>query len=136
MYFGFDRGHSSATGYFRHHGWLAPSSGCWGDPVGPKGCSQIALHLLSATNGAHQAKMAVCAHQVAKNWVCHVLFLRLLWEWFLQPSDIISNISCLSMSPSATLVGAAGECGPGSICSWPPCGGTCLCPPTLKIPPH
>ena len=79
-------------GYCGHHGRLAPSSGCWGDPVGPKGWSQIELHLLSATSSAHQAKMAVCGHQVAKNWVSCVLFLRLFWEWSLQPSDIIPNI--------------------------------------------
>ena len=30
-----------------------------------RGCSQVALHLLSAASGAHQAQMAVCGHQGA-----------------------------------------------------------------------
>ena len=53
-------GHSSTTGYCGHHGWLAPSSGCWGDPVGLRGCGQVALHLLAATNGAHQGPKWQC----------------------------------------------------------------------------
>jgi len=33
--------------------------------VGPKGSSQVALDLLSATSSAHQAQEVVCGHQGA-----------------------------------------------------------------------
>jgi len=59
------QGAGGAAGSCGHHGWLAPSSRCWGIVVRPNGYSHVVLALLAATNGAHQGQIAVCGPQGA-----------------------------------------------------------------------
>ena len=57
--------HRGTVGPPSHHGWLAPSARCQGDPVGSNGCAHVVIPLLSATSRVHQAQMAACGHQGA-----------------------------------------------------------------------
>jgi len=108
--------HPGTLGPCGHHGPLAPSSKCWGAPLGPIGCDHVVPQWLAVTSGVHKGPSgSVCwvgSGAWQRYWPLWVVWVVCPKQWVLVcPSGPQGVHPCVATSDNYHQWGTPGQSG-------------------------